>query len=133
MTLIQQSETTDREWYGLNLNTTTGTCLKLIADTDLASHFYFSGGTALSHYYLQHRFSEDLDFFNHGAFNPLKYANVVLDEVDRMLDIGFLKDIQTLIELLPQPRSSFFFSATMNKQVETVMRSFLRDPIRVAI
>lgn len=44
--------------------------LTLIADTDLASHFYFSGGTALSHYYLQHRFSEDLDFFNHGDFDP---------------------------------------------------------------
>lgn len=45
--------------------------LKLISNTKLASHFYFSGGTALSHYYLQHRYSEDLDFFSQNEFDPL--------------------------------------------------------------
>ena len=44
--------------------------LKLIADTDLAQHFYFGGGTVLSHYYLQHRYSEDLDFFSQEEFDP---------------------------------------------------------------
>lgn len=44
--------------------------LKLIAQTNLSKSFYFSGGTALSYYYLQHRFSEDLDFFNQEEFNP---------------------------------------------------------------
>jgi predicted nucleotidyltransferase component of viral defense system len=44
--------------------------LKLIADTDLANHFYFGGGTALSHFYLQHRLSEDLDFFSQIEFDP---------------------------------------------------------------
>jgi predicted nucleotidyltransferase component of viral defense system len=43
--------------------------LALISDTDLSTHFYFSGGTALSHYYLQHRYSEDLDFFNQQDFD----------------------------------------------------------------
>lgn len=44
--------------------------LELIANTDLAQHFYFGGGTALSHYYLQHRYSQDLDFFNLDEFDP---------------------------------------------------------------
>lgn len=44
--------------------------LKLIAATPVAQQFYFSGGTALAHYYLQHRKSEDLDFFNFEEFDP---------------------------------------------------------------
>ena len=44
--------------------------LQLIANSKLAKHFYFSGGTALSHYYLQHRYSEDLDFFSQDEFDP---------------------------------------------------------------
>jgi len=48
--------------------------LRLIADTELASSFYFSGGTALAYYYLQHRQSEDLDFFNEHEFDPQSVA-----------------------------------------------------------
>ncbi len=44
--------------------------LELIASTPLSRQFYFSGGTALSYYYLQHRKSEDLDFFNFHEFDP---------------------------------------------------------------
>lgn len=44
--------------------------LELIANTDLSKHFYFGGGTALSHYYLQHRYSENLDFFSKEEFDP---------------------------------------------------------------
>ncbi len=44
--------------------------LKLIATTELAKKFYFSGGTALANFYLQHRKSEDLDFFNEEEFDP---------------------------------------------------------------
>lgn len=44
--------------------------LRLIADSNLSQHFYFGGGTALSHYYLQHRYSEDLDFFSQEEFDP---------------------------------------------------------------
>ncbi|MDA1317233.1 MAG: nucleotidyl transferase AbiEii/AbiGii toxin family protein [bacterium] len=44
--------------------------LELISQTKIAKQFYFSGGTALSHYYLSHRLSEDLDFFNEDEFDP---------------------------------------------------------------
>lgn len=51
--------------------------LKAIATTDLAKHFYFSGGTALSHYYLQHRYSEDLDFFNKDEFDVTSVTSII--------------------------------------------------------
>lgn len=46
--------------------------LQTISTSNLAKEFYFSGGTALSHYYLQHRLSEDLDFFRSEEFDPLQ-------------------------------------------------------------
>lgn len=45
--------------------------LKLISNSQLSQHFYFGGGTALSLHYLQHRYSEDLDFFSQEEFDPL--------------------------------------------------------------
>ncbi len=59
--------------------------LSLIATTDLAKEFYFSGGTALSHYYLQHRYSEDLDFFNQKEFDPQSIL-VLLKKLQKKLD-----------------------------------------------
>lgn len=60
--------------------------LELIAKTSLSQHFYFSGGTALSHYYLQHRYSEDLDFFNEEEFDP-QSVTVILKSVQE--NLGF--------------------------------------------
>ncbi|NCN03529.1 MAG: nucleotidyl transferase AbiEii/AbiGii toxin family protein [Candidatus Pacebacteria bacterium] len=58
--------------------------LKLISGTELAHHFYFGGGTALSHYYLQHRFSEDLDFFSQEEFDP-QIITVTLKRLQKKL------------------------------------------------
>lgn len=58
--------------------------LKMISATQLAHHFYFGGGTALSHYYLQHRLSEDLDFFNQQEFDP-RSVTVVLKSFQKIL------------------------------------------------
>lgn len=58
--------------------------LNLIANTDLAKHFYFGGGTALSHYYLQHRYSEDLDFFNQEEFDPQSVTVVLKSFQDKL-------------------------------------------------
>lgn len=59
--------------------------LKLISNTELARHFYFGGGTALSHYYLQHRYSEDLDFFSQEEFDP-QSVTVSLKNLQKKLD-----------------------------------------------
>ena len=61
------------------------------------------------------------------------YANVVLDEVDRMLDMGFIKDVREIISYLPRERQSLFFSATLPKETEGVMRTFLTNPVLVSV
>ncbi len=73
------------------------------------------------------------DLILRGSLQPAMYTNVVLDEVDRMLDIGFIKDIQYLISTLPTPRSSYFFSATMTNEVTQVMHALLTDPVTVSV
>ncbi|MEO8582002.1 MAG: DEAD/DEAH box helicase [Patescibacteria group bacterium] len=73
------------------------------------------------------------DLINRGAFDTRMFTNIVLDEVDRMLDIGFVKDIKFLISKLPEVRQSAFFSATINRETEDIMRSLLRDPVQVTV
>ncbi len=62
-----------------------------------------------------------------------QYTNIVLDEVDRMLDMGFINDIKFIISQLPEIRHSLFFSATMPDNVREVMRSFLHNPMIIKI
>lgn len=73
------------------------------------------------------------DLLQRGVFKPELYTNIVLDEVDRMLDIGFRKDIQFLIDKLPAKRHAAFFSATMSSDVEAIMHRLLSDPVRVTV
>lgn len=62
-----------------------------------------------------------------------QYENIVLDEVDRMLDMGFIHDIQHIVSLLPKRRQSLFFSATLPKKTTVVMKSFLVNPVTVSV
>lgn len=61
------------------------------------------------------------------------FANVVLDEVDRMLDMGFVHDIREIISKLSENRQSLFFSATMPDEIKRIMSEFLRDPMTVSV
>jgi len=60
-------------------------------------------------------------------------TNFVLDEADRMLDLGFIRDIRRIVAALPARRQSALFSATMPKEVAGLAESLLRDPVRVSI
>ena len=68
--------------------------------------------------------------------NGLKLGSVeflVLDEADRMLDMGFINDIRKIVAKLPIKRQTLFFSATMPKDIAELANSMLRDPARVAV
>ena len=62
-----------------------------------------------------------------------QFRSIVLDEVDRMVDIGFLKDIQYLVALLPAKRHALFFSATVSDKAKGVMQAFVTNPITVSV
>ena len=73
------------------------------------------------------------DLINRRFLHVNNFRNVVLDEVDRMVDIGFIADIKYIISLLPDQRQSLFFSATVSSEVNSIMQSFLKNPITISV
>ncbi len=73
-----------------------------------------------------------LDLFSQGLVNLRSVETFVLDEADRMLDMGFLPDIRRIIDKLPEKRQTLFFSATMPPDIRRLSDTILRDPVRVA-
>jgi superfamily II DNA/RNA helicase len=73
------------------------------------------------------------DLFNRRSINFAQYSSIVLDEVDRMLDMGFIPDIKFIISHLPRQRQSLFFSATLPKNVQDLAHSFLNNPLSVSV
>lgn len=62
-----------------------------------------------------------------------QFQSIVLDEVDRMVDIGFIKDIRYIISLLPTKRQSLFFSATVGTREQGILRAFVKDPVQISV
>lgn len=73
------------------------------------------------------------DLEERRALRLAEYRTIVLDEVDRMLDMGFVNEIRALVNKLPSPRQSLFFSATMNDKARAVAREFVHEPVVVQI
>lgn len=73
------------------------------------------------------------DMAQRRLINLSQFHSVVLDEADRMVDMGFIQDITFILSLLPKVRHSLFFSATISKQIHTLIAQFLRDPITVSV
>ncbi len=73
----------------------------------------------------------DLMQQRHIVFDDLEY--LVLDEADRMLDMGFIHDIKKIISAIPEKRQTLFFSATMPRDIEKLAGSMLKNPIKVEV
>ncbi|MCY7331034.1 MAG: DEAD/DEAH box helicase [Saprospiraceae bacterium] len=74
-----------------------------------------------------------LDLMNQGYVSLSHIEIFVLDEADRMLDMGFIHDVKRVIAKLPTKRQTLFFSATMPPEIATLASSILTDPIRVEV
>jgi ATP-dependent RNA helicase RhlE len=74
-----------------------------------------------------------MDFLQEGTLRLDALKILILDEVDRMLDMGFVKDVKKIIGRCPKERQTLFFSATVPPEIEEVARFALRNPARVEI
>ena len=74
-----------------------------------------------------------LDLMGQGYISLKDVGYFVLDEADRMLDMGFIHDIKKLLEKLPKERQSLFFSATMPNSILTLSNTILKNPKKIAV
>jgi len=74
-----------------------------------------------------------LDLGRRNVINFGGLTTLVLDEVDRMLDMGFIGDIQTVVDQIPKQRQTLFFSATIDRRVEGLIGNFLTNPVKITI
>jgi ATP-dependent RNA helicase RhlE len=74
-----------------------------------------------------------LDLINQGFIKLNQLEIFVLDEADRMLDMGFINDIRKIIKQLPAKRQTLFFSATMPSEIQKLAGSLLKDPVKVEV
>ena len=73
------------------------------------------------------------DLYQQGFVDVSKLEIFVLDEADRMLDMGFIHDVKKILKWLPQKKQTLFFSATMPPEITALVDSLLHDPARVAV
>ena len=74
-----------------------------------------------------------LDFMEQGFINLAFVKIFVLDEADRMLDMGFIYDVKAIVAKLPEHRQTLFFSATMPNEIAKLADSILQEPVRVEV
>lgn len=73
------------------------------------------------------------DLMERGNINLSLFNTIVLDEADRMLDMGFIADMKFMVSQMPPVRHTLFFSATLSPEIEKLIHAFLRSPARISV
>ena len=74
-----------------------------------------------------------LDHLKRRTLSLSKVKFLVLDEADRMLDMGFIRDVESIISCCPRERQTLLFSATISKEIAHIANRYMKDPIQVAV
>ena len=74
-----------------------------------------------------------LDLIDRGDLKTDKINNIVLDEADRMLDMGFIHDMRKILGHITTERQTLFFSATMTKEAEALVDDFMKNPVTISV
>jgi ATP-dependent RNA helicase RhlE len=73
------------------------------------------------------------DLIDRKMIDLSKFHTIVLDEADRMLDMGFVNDMRFLVAGMPREKQTLFFSATLSPDIEKLVGEFLRNPVRISV
>jgi ATP-dependent RNA helicase RhlE len=73
------------------------------------------------------------DMVERGALDLGDFSTIVLDEADRMLDMGFIHDMRMIMDKVPEEAQGLFFSATLNREIERLISDFLTDPVTISV
>jgi len=73
------------------------------------------------------------DLIERGMIRPSDFATIVLDEADRMLDMGFINDMRFIMNKMPKERQTLFFSATITREIDGLVREFLKTPVTISV
>jgi ATP-dependent RNA helicase DeaD len=74
-----------------------------------------------------------IDHLTRGTMSVANVSTVVLDEADEMLDMGFIADIEKIIEMTPESRQTMLYSATMPPEILRIAKRYMREPVKIAI
>ena len=73
------------------------------------------------------------DHIEHGFIRLVEFKTIVLDEADRMLDMGFINDMRFVMAGMPKERQTLFFSATTSRDIANLIYEFLHQPVRISV
>ncbi|OHA16439.1 MAG: hypothetical protein A3C79_02345 [Candidatus Taylorbacteria bacterium RIFCSPHIGHO2_02_FULL_45_28] len=73
------------------------------------------------------------DLIERNKIRLNEYSTVVIDEADRMLDMGFINDVKFMVGAMAKQRHTLFFSATISREIEVLIKQFLTDPVMISV
>lgn len=147
--VLQKTDATNKETQALILSPTRELCLQIADDLNAFAKYMpgmhiipVYGGASIQGQIRELRHGVQIivatpgrliDLMERGVVNLEKVNNVVLDEADEMLNMGFSESINTIFDNVPADRNTLLFSATMSKEVERIAKNYLHDHKEIVV